>query len=83
MNKKKAKQIVENCVKEWNKRGKKIDPGFPEFLEKTLIDCPDEDGNKRVTMIGSNETHLVPYEHMILNGLKGKEVETFPIEKKK
>jgi len=83
MEKKIAKHIVKNCVKEWNKRGKKIDPGFPEFLEKTLLDCPDEDGNKRVTMFGTDDVHLVPYEHMILNGLQGTEVENFPIEKKK
>jgi hypothetical protein len=80
MNKKKADEIFNKVKAEWIKRHEEVnlDPEKLKQLKMVLKHCPDEDGLKRVSVIGG-KTHLVPYEEIILNGLKGTDVEKYPL----
>ena len=81
MNEEKANEIYNRIVKEWEARHdkKSLDPEKLKAVKKMLLLCPDEDGMKRVSIMGG-ETHLVPYEDIILNGLMGADVEKYPKE---
>ena len=85
MNEKKVQEIMNKIIKGWRKRhGQDIafDPLKVAMVEETLRGSPHEDGLMRVTNMESPDvTHLVPMEYIILNGLKGNEVNKFPIEK--
>jgi hypothetical protein len=76
----KAKEIVDECVEAWKKRGQKIDPGFPDYLMEVLRGSPHDDGLMRVTMIGDKGTRLVPMKDIILHGLQGTDLEKYPLE---
>jgi hypothetical protein len=84
MNPKKVNEIMSKVVKVWlNKNSKKIiDFEKVEAVRQILIGSPHEDGFMRVQHIETGKVHLVPFEEIILNGLKGKDLEKFPVEKK-
>jgi hypothetical protein len=71
---------MKKVTEEWSKRGT-LDKTFLDFFRKFLSDCPDNDGLKRVTYLPTGKTYLVPYEDLILYGLKGNEVTRYPEEK--
>ena len=85
MNKETVEKIMGKVVEAWKERyGEKFNQKAVQehiaMLYKFLEVCPDEDGNKRVSILGSKETRLVPYSHIIINGLKSEELSNFPIE---
>ena len=76
-------KIFNKILKEWGKR-----VSIENVDEETLIKIikfadVHEDGKKRVSLLGDNKVHLVPIEDIILNGLRGTEIEKYPIEKKR
>lgn len=85
MNNKKVDEIMKKLIAGWNKRlpkGAKLQKEFLKGIKEFLKLCPDEDGKKRVTDLSTGKTHLVPYEDIILNGLKGKDLNKYPVEEK-
>lgn len=82
MNEKKAKEIMDKCKKYWEEQhpGQKVSEEFLSAHEDFLKECPDEDGLKRVHCIETNKVHLVPYEEIMLHGLKGADLSKFPVE---
>lgn len=55
-----------------------------ESLFKVLLLSPHKDGLMRVSLIeDSNDTYLVPFEDIILFGLKGEEVAEYGKDKEK
>lgn len=83
MEKKKVNEIMIRVITEWERRyGKdKIDYNKVRLLEKILSLSPHEDGFMRVTSLEDGKIRLVPFEKIILEGLHGKELDKFPIEK--
>jgi hypothetical protein len=84
MKPKKVNEIMSKVMKEWIRRYgvDKIDPRKLKATRDMLLLSPHEDGFMRVQLIeGSGEVYLVPFEDIILNGLKGKDVvEKYQIE---
>jgi hypothetical protein len=81
MEPKKVNEILSKVIPIWIERyGMMLDPGKIQAIRNTLLMSPHNDGFMRVAVIGEKETHLVPFEDMILNGLKGSEVKKYPIE---
>ena len=75
MNQEAADKIMDKIEKEWAVRYEGYDLSHNlNMLRLMLLSCPDEDGFKRVTLIENGKTYLVPYEDIILNGLKGDEI---------
>ena len=67
----------------WRKKqskGAKLDYIFLKAIRKLLELCPDEDGLKRVVDGATGNTHLVPIEDMLLNGLKQQDLKNYPRE---
>jgi len=86
MNKAKVDEIMDKVVAAWKERyGEKFSQKPVQehiaMLYKFLETCPDEDGKKRVSILGSKEVRLVPYSHIIINGLKTADLDKYPIEK--
>ena len=83
MKEEKANEIFERVKKEWIKRHgeKNLNPAILNTLKKSLLSIPDDDGNKRVKSLSTGKTHLVPIERIILNGLRGDELDKYPVEK--
>ena len=81
MEPKKVNEIMSKIMAVWiAKHGiQNIDPGKIQAVRNTLLMSPHNDGKMRVTLIGEEEAHLVPFEDMILNGLKGEDVKKYPI----
>lgn len=82
MKKEIAEQIYKKIYDEWvNRYGKEnLDNDQLEALRNFILECPDDDGYKRVTNMTTGKTHLVPYEDIILHGLKGSELNKYPLE---
>jgi hypothetical protein len=82
MEEQKLNEIMDKVIKEWIKRHGVInlDPQKIEMLKNVLKDSPHEDGLMRVQLIGGGPTYLVPFEEIILNGLKGEDIEKYPVE---
>ena len=78
-----AEKIYKEIETEWIKRHdkEKLDPEKLRAIKKMLEVIPDEDGNKRVTSMETGKTHLVPIKEIILNGLKGNELNKYPEQK--
>jgi len=75
MNQKAVDKIMTKVKKEWVKRFAGIDMHYSiDMMSKFLLGCPDNDGMKRVEYEG--KTYLVPYEDIILNGLKATDIPT-------
>ena len=83
MKQKKVKQIVKKIEKVWTKRypnqKKRLKTRLRQ-LEQVLKLSPYNDGFMRVSLVENKETHLVPFEEIILNGLRGSELHKYPIE---
>ena len=79
MNKEKVDEILKKVTIEWEKKGK-VDKNFFHQFKIMLEKCPDEDGLKRVVSMETGKVYLVPYEYIILNGLKGDELNKFEVE---
>ena len=78
MKPKKVNDIMKRVMKEWYKRyGEgKIDPEKVNAVRDMLLLSQYEDGFMRVQMIdGGEDVYLVPFEDIILDGLKGEEIE--------
>jgi len=93
MKKETVDKILKKVIAEWRERIKKgtydnisksakIDKTFLESIRRMLVKCPDDDGKKRVESMETGKTHLVPYEQIILYGLKGTDLYKYPLEKK-
>jgi len=83
MKPRKVNEIMSKVMKEWIRRygADKIDPRKLKATRDMLLLSPHEDGFMRVQLIeGSGEVYLVPFEDIILNGLKGEDVEKYQIE---
>jgi hypothetical protein len=83
MKPRKVNEIMSKVMKEWIRRYgvDKIDPRKLKATRDMLLLSPHEDGFMRVQLIeGSGEVYLVPFEDIILNGLKGEDVEKYQIE---
>ena len=80
MHKKKADEIFARVKKEWIRRHGEdnLDPEKLAVTRKMIDLVPDEDGCKRVTLGETGKTYLVPIETIILDGLKGTELEKYP-----
>lgn len=76
MTPKKVNEIMSKVMKEWAKRYDfdNIDPIKVKMTRDMLLMSPHEDGFMRVEVIGSDGTYLVPFEDIILEGLKGEEI---------
>lgn len=83
MEEEKVNEIMNKVISVWIKRHgiTQIDPQKIEAVKKVLKESPHNDGLMRVQMIGGRTTHLVPFEDIILNGLKGEDIERYPMEK--
>jgi hypothetical protein len=83
MNSEKIDEIMNKVIKVWIERFgiTNIDPQKIEAVKGVLKESPHEDGLMRVQLIGGGATYLVPFEDIILNGLKGEDIEKYPIEK--
>jgi len=82
MEEQKINEIMDKVIKEWIKRHGivNIDPQKIGALKKVLQDSPHNDGLMRVQLIGGGSTYLVPFKDIILNGLKGEDIEKYPEE---
>ena len=72
---------MEKLIEGWNKRlpeGATLSEEFLKGIRDFLKLCPDQDGFKRVVSIETGKTHLVPYEEIMLKGLKGSELGEYP-----
>jgi hypothetical protein len=77
MTPRKVNEIMSKVMKGWAKRYdlNHIDPAKVKALRDMLLLSPHEDGFMRVQLIeGSGAVYLVPFEDIILNGLKGEDV---------
>ena len=83
----KVSEIMQKVLKVWLERvggdPAKLDSEKIKETIKMLLKSPHEDGFQRVANIENpGINHLVPFEDIILNGLKGWEIEKYPIENK-
>lgn len=79
-----VEKIMKRIINAWTARlpkGAKLSEDQLYAVRAALSIAPDDDGLKRVQSLETGKVHLVPYEHIILNGLKGSELEKFPEEK--
>ena len=78
-----ANKIIAKVRKRWESKipeGTSLDEWQLKKIKQMLLLCPDEDGLKRVTLVETGKTHLVPYEDIIVYGLKWTEFSKYPIE---
>jgi len=85
MQEEKVTEIMGRICAGWEKKfGKdKLNPITIEATRESLRRSPFDDGFMRVSVGFSGEVHLVPFEDIILKGLKGEDVEKYPVEQKK
>jgi hypothetical protein len=81
MNPKIAEEMFNEIVVEWIARhGKeKLDPEKLEATRQLLLSLPDDRVYKSVVSMETGKTHLVPIKDIILNGLKGWELDKYPV----
>jgi len=79
----KVNEIMGKVIIEWIKRyGTNLDPQKIKIIREMLLQSPHEDGFMRVQLIEEGgEIYLVPFEDIILNGLKGEDVKKYEKEK--
>ena len=76
-------KIIKKVITGWQDRlprEAKILPEQIDSLRWALKQSPYEDGNARVKSLVTGKTYLVPYEEIILNGIKGNELNKYPID---
>ena len=68
---------MSKVMKEWIRRYglENLDPAKTKATRDMLLLSPHEDGLMRVNLIGNDKTYLIPFEDIILNGIKGEEIE--------
>lgn len=73
---------MKKVIKEWTERYDfdNIDPVKIKMTRDMLLLSPHEDGFMRVSLAGTKDVYLVPVEDIILNGLKGDELEKYEKE---
>lgn len=76
MTPKKANEIMNKVVKEWIRiHGvNRLDPVKIKAVMDMLLLSPHEDGFMRVEVVEREGVYLVPFEDIILYGLKGEEI---------
>lgn len=81
MKEEKADEIMAVILKVWEEQYGKdnIDPKKVKDVRKMLLLSPHEDGLMPVKIIGGKGTHTVPIKNIILKGLRGKDVEKYPL----
>ena len=81
MKEEKVKEIMDTVVKFWvTKHGAdNIDLKAVEGLRNVLRSSPHENGIMPVTNLDTGKTHLVPILDIIRFGLKGTELDKYPI----
>jgi len=85
MEPKKVNEIMSKVMEFWIQRHglQNIDPGKIQATRNMLLMSPHNDGLMRVSVIGEEKPHLVPFEDIILYGLKGEDAKKYPIEQEK
>ena len=82
MKPKKVNEIMSKVMEYWIKTKhldiNKIDKEKIRAIRLSLLASPYEDGFMRITSMETQRTHLVPFEDIILFGLKGKELNKYP-----
>ena len=80
MNKEKAHEIMSKVLTLWDERHglENCSQDTISELFKTLLLSPHDDGLMRISLVKDlNKTHLVPFEDIILFGLKGVDVDGY------
>lgn len=83
MKEEKVDEIMDKVLLRWIKTFglENIDPQKAKMLRQILKQSPHDDGYMRITLIEEpGITYLVPFEDIILNGIKGEDVKKYPIE---
>lgn len=82
MIKSKVDEIMAKVIKEWEiKYGKEnLDPHKIKSMERILRFSPHNDGLMPCVDVVTGRTHLVPFEDIILHGLKGWELHKYPVK---
>lgn len=76
----KQHEIFKKVKSAWDRvgEGRNVDD---ETLKRIIIFADtNNDGFKRVSLIGSDEVHLVPIEDIIIHGLKSSDLDKYPTE---
>ena len=76
------RDIFYTIKKEWEKRVGRGNVDEVALARIILISDTDRNGYKKITNIGTGKTHLVPIEDIILDGIKGFELDKYPEAKK-
>jgi hypothetical protein len=76
-----AEELYNEILTEWIARhGKeKLDPEKLEATRQTLLSLPEDKVYKSVVNMSTGKTHLVPIKDIILNGLRGWELDKYPV----
>jgi hypothetical protein len=84
MKEEKVNEIMQKVIETWVNRIdiKDIDISKVAAVRLSLLGSPHEDGFMRVESLENRKTYLVPFEYIILNGLNGKDLEKFPVERR-
>ncbi len=82
MSKEMQDKIYDEIVAEWTEKYgvENLDKVKLDTVRKALAYIPDADGLKCVSSVETGKTHLVPVKDIIMKGLKGDELETYPVE---
>ena len=84
MNEEKVDEIMSKIVPIWTDRHgiENLDKRKVEHVRMVLSSSPHNDGYMRVqSMADPKTTHLVPFEIIILEGLKGEDLDKYPVER--
>ena len=84
MKEEKVNEILDKVRKGWCERME----AKLRHLKATLLESPHDDGLMPITLVddkGSSgaKTYLVPMEDIILKGIKGEDVDKYPLKKEK
>lgn len=77
-------KIMSKIIKVWIEKYSidNLDKRKIEAVRKVMLLSPHEDGFMRVQLTGEEDVYLIPFEDIILNGLKGSEVKKYGTETK-
>lgn len=76
----KQQGIFEKVKSAWEERVGKGNVDEEGLRRIIIVADTDKDGLKRISLIGSDKVHLVPIEEIILNGLKGTDIDKYPVD---
>ena len=76
----KQQEIFEKVKAAWEERVGKGNVDEEGLKRIIIVADTDKDGLKRVSLMGSDKVHLVPIEAIILNGLKGSDIDKYPMD---